>query len=166
MIPGTRRLVVRRRRRKQIPAIGCEDAQEAISARLDREWHPAQGAPLGAHLANCLACRDFDADIASLGRRAGLRSPRPAPAALVATLVPLVEAGRRPLLAGARLRRDGHGFGSGWARTVRWAVATVPAVVVFVALPLGVGSKPRLVPTRPPSPCTAGLVARHTSRRG
>ncbi|MGA3221122.1 MAG: hypothetical protein ABSE77_18940 [Acidimicrobiales bacterium] len=144
----------------------CEDAQEAISARMDREWHPALGAALEGHLASCHACWVFQADVASLERRGRLRSPKRVPEDLVATLAPLLEPGRRPRLARARPWRHEYALSAGWARTVRWTVAVVPAVIVFVALPLGVGSQPRLVPTRPPSPCTIGLVTRHLTGGG
>ena len=158
--PGRRPVAGRRRS----PVIGCEEAQEAISARLDQEWHRAVGAALDGHLVNCQACRVFKADAAGLGRRARLRSPSPCPG-LLATLTPLLEPGRRTLLASARVAPPLRP-GSGWARTVRWAGAMVPAVVVLVAFPLGVGSQPRLVPTRPPSACTLGLVARHWAGGG
>ena len=47
---------------------------------------------------------------------------------------------------------------------VRWAAAVMPAALVAVALSLGVGCRPRLVPTRPVSPCTIGLVRGDLSR--
>lgn len=165
MTSGARRPAAGRGRRKS-PPIGCEEAQEAVSARLDGEWHPSLGAALEEHLANCYACREFQADVASLERRGRLRSPQPVPEDSVATLAPLLEPGRRALLASARRWHHHCGLGSGWARTVRWTVAVAPAVIVLVALPLGVGSRPRLVPTRPPSPCTLGLVARHLAGGG
>jgi predicted anti-sigma-YlaC factor YlaD len=154
------------RLRRQSPLITCKEAQEAISACLDREWHPALGAALEGHLAICHACRGFQADAASLELQGRLRSPKPVPEDLVATLESLVKPGRRPLLAAVRRWCHEHGLSSGCARTVRWTVAAVPVVVVSVALPLGVGSPPRLVPTRPPSPCTVGLVTRHLTGDG
>jgi predicted anti-sigma-YlaC factor YlaD len=162
---GARRLAAGRLR-AQSPVITCEEAREAISACLDREWHPALGAALEGHLANCPACRGFQADVASLQLQGRLRSPKPVPDDLVSTLASLLKPGRRPLLALVRRWCQEHGLSSGWARTVRWTVAVVPAVIVSVALPLGVGSQPRLVPTRPPSPCTVGLVTRHLTGGG
>jgi anti-sigma factor RsiW len=144
----------------------CEDTQEAISAGLDGEPHPALGAALEVHLANCQACRDFEADVVNIGRRARLRAPRAVPEDLMAMLAPLLEPAPRPRFPPLRPRRWEQDCRPGWARSVRWVGALLPAVLVSVALPLGLGSQPRLVPTRPPSPCTVGLVARHLSGDG
>jgi predicted anti-sigma-YlaC factor YlaD len=143
--------------------VRCEDAQEAISARLDGERHPVAGAALEMHLGNCQSCRDFEAEVVDLGRRAGLRSPRSVPEDLLAMLVPVLKPAPPPHFPSRRRRRWEQGYRPGWARTAQWAGAIVPAVLVSVALPLGLGSQPRLVPTRPPSPCTIGLIARHLS---
>jgi predicted anti-sigma-YlaC factor YlaD len=152
-------------RRKRV-VTRCEDAQEAISARLDGERLPFLGAAFEMHLGNCQACRDFEAEVVDLGRRAGLRAPRVVPEDLMATLVPLLEPAPRPRFPSLRPRRREQGYHPGRARTAQWAGAIVPAVLVSVALPLGFGSQPRLVPTRPPSPCTIGLIARHLSGDG
>jgi predicted anti-sigma-YlaC factor YlaD len=152
-------------RRKRV-VTRCEDAQEAISARLDDERHPVPGAALETHLGNCQACRGFEAEVVDLGRRAGLRSHRVVPDDLMAVLAPLLKPTPRPDFPLLRPRRREQGYRPGWARTAQWAGAIVAAVLVSVALPLGLGSQPRLVPTRPPSPCTIGLIARHLSGEG
>ena len=100
-----------------------------------------------------------------LGRRARLRAPRQVPDDLLATLVPLLEPDRPGLLAGARRHRQTTA-GLGWVRTAGWAGAFVPAALVVAGICMGVGSHPNLVPTRPPSPCTVGLVARHSQHSG
>jgi predicted anti-sigma-YlaC factor YlaD len=142
--------------------IGCDQAQEAVSARLDGERLPLAERQLDLHLAQCEACREFQAAVVALGRRARLREPRPVPDDFVARLEPLLEPAPRgfPGLMGngPRARRRPR---FGWASTAQWAGAIVPAAVAVVAIQLGVGSSSHLVPTRPPSPCTIGLVARH-----
>jgi len=56
--------------------IGCEQARELLSARLDRELR--ESAPLDAHLASCEHCRAHERALASLTRElAGLREPAP-----------------------------------------------------------------------------------------
>jgi hypothetical protein len=144
----------------------CHDAQEAVSARLDGERLTVPTAALGAHLDGCRACRDFETDVMALGRRLSLRAPRPAPAELLNTLVAVLEPAPRPRFWSARQWRSDHGPSSGLARVTGWAAAVVPAGLVAVALPLGVGSHPNLVPTRPPTPCTVGLAHLHLQPRG
>jgi predicted anti-sigma-YlaC factor YlaD len=141
--------------------VGCDEVQEAISARLDGERPPHAQAAVDGHLAGCGACRDFQTEVVALGRLAHLRTPRPVPADLLATLAPLVEPARPGLRGSARYLGPGERSGPGWTRTARWAGAMVPAALAVVAIIAGVGSPPRLVPTRPPSPCTIGLVAHH-----
>ncbi len=149
---------------RKVP-VTCEAASEAISARQDGEALPIASTDLGAHLARCPACRDFEAQVARLSRSAALTSARPIPEGLVAALTAMAEpsrrgfawTSRRPPLLGARSR---------WASRVQWAGATVPALVAVVAISLGAGSHLHLVPTRPPSPCTAGLAVHHASRGG
>jgi anti-sigma factor RsiW len=147
------------------PPIACEEAQEAVSAGLDGE-RPALSRPvLEAHLAVCEVCRHFGADAAAIGRSARVLSTVPVPGGLVASLLPLVEPA--PRRRSVRLRGAGGRAGrrSPWARTAQWAGAMAPAIVAAVALPLGVGAHPHLVPDRPPSTCTAGLAARHRPNR-
>jgi predicted anti-sigma-YlaC factor YlaD len=78
------------------PPVGCDEASEAISARFDDEKLPIAGPGLDAHLAGCPACRDFEAQLAGLGRRLRMRSARPVPQDLAANLVPTLEASPRP----------------------------------------------------------------------
>lgn len=145
--------------------VTCEAASEAISARQDGEALPIASTDLDVHLAGCPACQGFEAQVAALGLSPALTSAQPLPPGLVAGLTAMVEPShrrsawlvrRRPLL-GARSR---------WASRVQWAGATVPALVAVVAISLGAGSHLHLVPTRPPSPCTAGLAVHHASRGG
>ena len=138
-----------RRALRRKPRVGCEEATEAISARIDGEELPVAGPDLDAHLAGCPACRDFEAQLAGLGRRLRLRSARPVPQDLVAILAPSLEASPRPSRRPV-WRLD-------WPSTTRWAGATMSAVLAAVALSVGVGSHPHMVPTRPPSACTVGL---------
>ena len=145
----------------------CDEAQEAISARLDGERPPPAGAALDAHLVSCQACRSFESGAVALGRSVRLREPRPVPDNLVATLVPLLGPEPTGLWASVRKRRWGPPrYGLYWASTARWAGAVVPVALAVVGISLGVGSHPHLVPTRPPSPCTIGLVARQPQDGG
>jgi anti-sigma factor RsiW len=146
------------------PLVACADAQETISAGLDGERPPLSRPVLGAHLASCEVCRDFEANVTGMGRSARLRSAVPVPDGLVASLLPLLEPAPRPALVRARAGRRETGRRSIWARTAQWAGAVAPAIVAAVALPLGVGTHPHLVPDRPPSACTIGLAAGHVAR--
>jgi predicted anti-sigma-YlaC factor YlaD len=154
------------RSRARAAAVTCEEATESISARLDGERHPLAEPALAQHLAGCPACRDFEADAVAIGRRALLRAPRPVPGDLMASLVPLLEPSPTGLLATKRHRRRERPPSFGWTSTARWAGVLVPAITAVAAISLGLGSHPHLVPTRPPSPCTAGLVARHLRSGG
>ena len=145
--------------------IACDAASEAISARMDGEQLPIASADLDAHLAGCPACRDFEAQVATLGRRVGLTAARPVPEGLVAALTAIAEPSDRRFawMVGRRLL---PGTRFGLSSRVQWAGAAVPAVLAAVALSMGAGSHLHLVPTRPPSACTAGLPVRHVSRGG
>ena len=145
--------------------VDCEAASEAISARLDSEELPIASRDLDVHLAGCRACRDFEAQGAALGRQVALISTRPMPEGLVAAVTAMVEPSHRRSAWIARYRPL-RGTRPGWASRVQWAGATVPAVVAVVAISMGAGSHLHLVPTRPPSPCTAGLAVHHASRGG
>jgi len=144
--------------------VACEEALEAISARMDGEGSPVSDRDLDNHLAGCRLCRDFEVQVTALGRPAPLTSARPIPEDLVPKLTSMVDPPRRrfarvgirrPLLHTRR-----------WASGFQWAGATLPAVLAAVAISMGAGSHPHLVPTRPPSPCTAGLVVHHASGGG
>ena len=50
--------------------VDCDAASEAISARMDGEELPMASTALDAHLAGCPRCRDFEAEVATLGRSA------------------------------------------------------------------------------------------------
>ena len=80
---------------------------------------------------------------------------------LVATLMAVSEPAPQPVSVPLARRRQYRPSGFGNVRTVQWAAAMVPVLVGAAALSAGMGSHARLVPTRPPTPCTAGLVAHH-----
>jgi hypothetical protein len=142
----------------------CEDAQQALSARFDDEPLPLPGAVLDTHLVTCQACQDFQTNIVTLGRLAPLRAPRRVPEDLLATLAPLLGPASGPESLGHTQLRRGPRFGS--LLNFGWAAPTVPATLALVAISLGVGTHPHMVPTRPPSPCTVGLIERHLQRGG
>jgi len=127
---------------------------------MDGEALPVAARDLDAHLASCAACRHFAAETVALGRQVRLRPARPVPVDLVARLAPLLEAPAPAFLRGWK-SHIARGAGLGWAGKARWAGATMSVALVALAISLGVGSRPRLVPTRPPSPCTVGLLAHH-----
>jgi predicted anti-sigma-YlaC factor YlaD len=137
--------------------VGCEQAREAISAGLDSEGSPVAGPALAAHLTGCRSCRDFEASAADIGRRARLHTARDVPEDLVARLSPLLRPAPRPLAALAGLR--GRGGRPARLSSARWAASLLPGALAVAALSLGVGAHPHLVPTRPRSPCTIGLIA-------
>jgi anti-sigma factor RsiW len=149
----------RPRRRKVLSS--CAEAQEAISARLDGERSPRSWASIDVHIAACEACAHFQADAVALGQRLGLRAAKKAPDDLVATLVSVSRPLAGPGLVGTAPRRGQRGLSFGHVPTARLAGATLPALAAVAAVYLGAGWHPRVVPTRPPSPCTAGLVAHH-----
>jgi hypothetical protein len=161
---GSRRRRIRLGRKRAI--VSCEEAREAISARLDGEQPPFSAASLDAHIVLCQPCREFEGAALAIGRRLRLRARRPVPDDLVETLVSLMSPPPRPILVPLGRRRSGAGSGFGYAHTARWAAAILPAALAATAISFGVGSHPRLVPTRPPSPCTVGLIARHLPRVG
>ena len=145
--------------------IGCDEACEAISARLDSEEVPVSRRDLDAHMARCTACREFEAQVLLLGRRVGLTPARSVPTDLVATLTAMVGPSG-PRTAALVRRHPLPRARFSWASRAQWAAIAIPAVVATVAISMGVGAHPHLVPTLPPSPCTAGLAVHHTSGRG
>ena len=149
------------RARRAVPRVlvTCEGAQEAISAGLDGERSPYSRPTVDAHLKTCSACRDFAESSTRIARWASLRRPVPVPDGLVGSLLSALEPCASRPAPGAPVR-DARAPLS-WARTAQWAGAMVPAVIAGLALPLGVGSHTHIVPTRPPSPCTVGLIDHH-----
>ena len=136
---GRSRMRVPGRSRARVVAVSCEEAKEAISARLDGEPPPLTRPALGYHLATCQACRDFEVEAVAIGRRGLLRAPRPVPDGLVASLVPLLEPAPSGLLAAARRRRWERASGFGWTSTARWAGALVPAATAVAAIRSALG---------------------------
>ena len=92
--PRPRRVRLRRKR----AILCCDEAREAISARLDGERPPFPAPSLDAHLVACQACRDFESAVLAIGRRLSLRASRPVPDDLVETLVALMGPPPRPIL--------------------------------------------------------------------
>ncbi|HTW06724.1 MAG TPA: hypothetical protein VME46_04390 [Acidimicrobiales bacterium] len=137
-------------------AISCQQALEAASARCDGEQVPIAELDLDAHLASCGACREFDAGVAALGRQLRLRPARAVPEGLMAELAPLLEPSARTLRF-RLMSLFAPSRGPSWAGTAQWAGASISVALASLGLCLGVGAHPHLVPTRPPSPCTAGL---------
>ena len=122
----------------------CEEAQEAISARLDGERHPVAGAALEMHLGNCQACRGFEAEVVDLGRRAGLRSPRTAPEDLpgdartsppARASTPFPVPATAPLGAGLPLLLGPHRAVGGGNRAGRACVCRTPIGIGLTATP-------------------------------
>lgn len=151
---------LRRRSRLGQAALSCAEARETISARLDGERFSCSTAALDAHIASCDECANFQTLAVDVAHRVALRAAKQAPDDLVAAVVSVYRPVPRPGLVGAARRRR-RGVSLGRVGTVRWAGATLPALLAFVAVSVGAGWHPRVVPTRPPSPCTAGLLAHH-----
>jgi predicted anti-sigma-YlaC factor YlaD len=152
------------RRTRPKPGLSCRHAQEAISARQDGEPLPVRMAALDAHFTVCPACRALRDRVASTlpDQRLSLRTSRTPPPALIRDLVALLEpppfgaaqvARRRGRMRRATGRRS-------LARATQWTAATAVVVVAAIALPIGAGAHPRLVPSRQPTTCTAGLDRR------
>lgn len=55
------------------PVVGCEQYQEALSARLDGEDEPMTPTVLDAHLAGCAVCRDWQRRAMTVTRLARVR---------------------------------------------------------------------------------------------
>jgi predicted anti-sigma-YlaC factor YlaD len=142
----------------------CAQARDDISARLDGEPMAAPPDAVEAHLAVCAPCARFAARASALGRHLWLRTAKRPPDTLLATITAAGVMGSGPgwrTGAGRRgLARWADAPALPYARTARWASATVPAALGLAGLLVGVGTHPHLVPTRPSTPCTAGLHSR------
>jgi len=87
----------------------CHSAREAISARIDGEDPGLPGSALGAHLANCADCREWQQRAHELTRRARLGGPfleRDLTAQVLAAAPP-VRAGRRRFARGTGMTQRG-----------------------------------------------------------
>jgi anti-sigma factor RsiW len=156
LVRGARPLRFRRSSPKRKVALSCGEAQEGISTRVDGERLACPRTSLDAHITTCEVCAKFETEAVALGHRAGLRVAKRAPDGLVAALVSVSRPATPPGLVAAGRRRPLQGFGFRHV-SIRWARATLPVVIASVAVSVGAGWHPSLVPTRPPSPCTAGL---------
>jgi anti-sigma factor RsiW len=146
----------------------CEDAREAISARLDGERPQLSDKTIESHLSRCDSCREYEALAPSLSRLSlrASKSPPPALTPLLTSLLsrqaPRAEApfertlhSRRPSLSkGAGLPKRA---GANRVHFARWAAGLIPAIAAAVVLPLGASAHAHVVPTRNPTPCTARL---------
>ncbi len=72
--------------------VQCATARELISARLDGELRPGEGALVDRHLTGCSACRRFEADAGALHRSLRVRAADEVPDLVDAVLA----AGGRP----------------------------------------------------------------------
>jgi len=140
--------------------VGCEQAREAISARLDGERPQISDAVAAAHLAACPACRKFDANLVDLTRLVRLRTSRPTPEGLKKMLVSISAADARPTFGVAHRRYLIRGFPLTWFTAGRWTATLTPAIVVVAAL-LGGSAPSHLVSSDVPTPCTIRLVMHH-----
>jgi len=95
----------------------CETIREALSARADGEATSDDIALADAHVAHCVACRSFAADMERVDRMVRIRPAEPVP-----SLVASVTARARP----ARLGRNG------WLRP---ALAWVAVIMLIQSLP-------------------------------
>jgi len=95
----------------------CETIREALSARADGEATSDDIALADAHVAHCVACRRFAADMERVDRMVRIRPAEPVP-----SLVASVTARARP----ARLGRNG------WLRP---ALAWVAVIMLIQSLP-------------------------------
>lgn len=141
------------------PRATCQEAEESISARLDGEASGIAESDLAAHLAGCARCQQFQARAIAVCRRARLRPARPAPPELSRSLAPLLRARSNSPLSALRQLVLGRRAPFGWSATAQWAAAALPLAAAVVAMFLGVGSHPHLVPSHPKSRCTEWVIA-------
>jgi anti-sigma factor RsiW len=155
-------------RRYRSATLRCEDAREAISARLDGEHPQLSDRTVESHLSVCDSCREYEALAPSLSRLSlrASKSPPPALTPLLTSLLsrqaPNVGAPfERPLNSRRSILSKGSGppkrAGVHRVHVARWAAGLIPAIAAAVVLPLGASAHTRVVPTRNPTPCTARL---------
>ncbi|HUC36757.1 MAG TPA: zf-HC2 domain-containing protein [Acidimicrobiales bacterium] len=139
--------------------VGCDEIRQAMSARFDEELSDLAGGVVSAHVDGCDECRRVQLEMSDLARRSGVTSPRPVPEGLVPMLSEVLreDLGSQPASTKARPWREVVSP----RRMLRWGVAAAPVLVLSVALPLGAGANPRLVPSHLRTPCTAGLHFAH-----
>lgn len=147
------------KRRGAVPALPCAEAREAVSASLDSETSPWPESAVARHLGQCPLCRSFLREVQVLPRPPRLHGPKPVPAHLTQSLLPLVArvGGARPIGRTWGRHRPSHYPIFGPRLSVRWLATLLPALAVVGAVSSGAVSSPKLVPARPPSPCTIGL---------
>lgn len=121
----------------------CEDAQEALWARIGTEHAGLPPASLDAHLARCPRCRALEAAITALGREARIRPVRQPPPQLVNRL-------RQVRKEWDPLEPPRRRFRTSPTPVLRWVAAAVPVVVLSVSLMFGpLRSAPRPPAVRP-----------------
>jgi anti-sigma factor RsiW len=148
--------------RHKSAVVRCEEAREAISARLDGETSPVSERAIETHLSACGSCREFHALAPSLNRLSLRASKSPPPALTPLLTTQMLQLDRSPAYHSHRAREDGRSSVPKQKRrpragVARWAAGLVPAIAVAVVLPLGAAVHTRVVPTRDPTPCTARL---------
>jgi predicted anti-sigma-YlaC factor YlaD len=124
-------------------ALDCNDAREALSARLDGEAAGDAEEELTSHLVACEPCRRFAAALGPLTRQLRVRT-----AEVVPDLAPAI-LGRL-----ARARRSRRALAVARAAALSLAVAAVPVGV------LASGTHQVVRPTHVATPCTARLTGR------
>ena len=142
-------------------AIDCDEARQAVSARLDDERSSVSESSYDAHMASCRTCREFQSQVQSLRpltRQLRLRVLKAPPDELVERVSSLREVGP-PLHPSPR--RTTRPYHSNWLRVTQWVAAGAPAAVAVPALALGAFVHPHIVGTHVPTPCTFYLLNHH-----
>ncbi|MGA2529686.1 MAG: zf-HC2 domain-containing protein [Acidimicrobiales bacterium] len=131
----------------------CSTVREYISASLDGEATDELSLEAARHLSSCRGCRDFEQTAAVLTRQLRIHVLEATPdlseeilrkiSAKACTTAPI-----RP----ARRRRAAR---PSWP--TRWAAAVVPLALALSGLSSSAFAHPRIVPTHPPTSCTAAL---------
>ena len=107
----------------------CDQAHEAISARLDGELPPLEDAALDAHLESCTACRSDARALAGLHRSLRVRPAEPVPDLTGQIMAMTAE----HLPSRAPARREASPGAIEWAR---YGLFTVAMTQLLLALPL------------------------------
>jgi anti-sigma factor RsiW len=147
--------------------ISCDDAQESVSARLDREAPPVSDRAVQRHLAACPTCHAYaqalgavQSELQHVTRQARLRSPRAAPPHLAAAAI---DQRRSPHASAPVSHRTDRK--PALALAGRYAAAVTPIIAAIIAIHIGLPSHINVAPTHPATPCTQHLTATHGPAR-